>query len=70
MSFICIRCEVTGRELSTGIEVAWPDFQKLPDIPARTRCPHCGQDHLWRQSEAFLSDTEPGIRRRTAAAAR
>ena len=54
MSMITTRCPRTGREIPTGIETDPDSFEKIPDIPAKVRCPACGDEHEWRKSQAWL----------------
>ena len=55
MSSVMIRCPNTSRAVSTGIETEPSVFRKLPNIAARMHCPACGQEHVWRTSEAWLA---------------
>jgi hypothetical protein len=49
-----IRCPATGREVSTGIEVA--DVDQLPRVKAKMFCAVCGCVHDWSKDEAWLAD--------------
>jgi len=60
MSAVMIRCPTTGSPISTGIETEPSIFVGLPDVLARTRCPHCGLDHSWWKREAWLEDEPYG----------
>lgn len=55
MGTIIVRCPVTGLEYASGIEIDEASFLRLPDIKMKSRCPHCGADHLWSLREARLS---------------
>jgi len=55
MSSMMIRCPTTARPVSTGIEIEPSVFRKLPNLRARMLCPACGQEHVWRTSEAWLA---------------
>ncbi len=55
MGTIIFRCPVTGQEYASGIEIDDASFLRLPDIKMKSRCPHCGGDHLWSLREARLS---------------
>lgn len=55
MSSVMIKCPVTGRAVSTAIEVEASVFRKLPKVAARMLCPACGQDHVWSTSSAWLA---------------
>jgi predicted RNA-binding Zn-ribbon protein involved in translation (DUF1610 family) len=60
MSSVMIRCPNTGHAVSTEIETEPSVFRKLPNIRARMGCPACGQEHVWRASEAWL-EGEPRL---------
>jgi hypothetical protein len=61
MSILVIRCPQTGQDVPTGIEIDSQSLQKVPDIIAYTRCPHCGIEHAWWPDEAWLTDSLPRI---------
>jgi len=60
MSSVMIRCPITGKPVSTAIEVEPAVFRKLPKLSARMLCPDCGQEHVWAVSSAWL-DNEPRL---------
>jgi hypothetical protein len=49
-------CPNTGQPISTGIETDEYSLLQIADVPARTRCPVCGLDHIWWKREAWLRD--------------
>ncbi len=55
MCMITTRCPQTWREIATGIDTDADTFKKLPDVPAKLLCPACGEQHVWRKSEAWLA---------------
>jgi hypothetical protein len=55
MSVIMIRCPNTDREISTGIEIDFVSFNRLPNVTSHSYCSICGHDHPWRQGEAWLA---------------
>ena len=59
MGAILVKCPRDGREFSTGIQVEQEDFKTLPETVVKSRCPHCGAEHLWRPSQARLIDGPP-----------
>jgi hypothetical protein len=59
ISMVMVRCPVTGRELSTGVEMDAATFERLPEIRAQIRCPACGRDHPWSTREAWLGNPAP-----------
>ncbi len=56
---LLIKCPVTGKEFSTGIETDRRSLELIPDTVARSPCPHCGHDHAWSKFDARL--TEDGV---------
>jgi hypothetical protein len=52
MGVIMLKCPHTAREFSTGILIDQESFQKLPKVPTRAHCPHCGLTHVWWPREA------------------
>ena len=60
MSAILIKCPATGRSVSTGIEIDSDTFNVLPDVGVETECAACGGKHLWRKSDAWLSEDGDG----------
>ena len=59
MSPPMITCPNTGQPISTGIETDEYSLKQIADVPARTRCPLCGLDHIWWKREAWLAN-RPG----------
>jgi hypothetical protein len=59
MGVVMLKCPNTAREFSTGILIEKEDFRKLPKVPTRTRCPHCGLMHVWWPREARWSENIP-----------
>jgi hypothetical protein len=56
VSIATVRCPNTGRELSTGIEMDAPTFEKLTNIRSQMRCPVCSHNHTWSTREAWLGN--------------
>ena len=63
MSLILIKCPTTGRAVSTGIEIDGETFKILPDVGVETKCPACAGTHIWRKSDAWLSDGGEGYQK-------
>ena len=57
MAFLMIRCRYTGWPLFTGIETDSKNLNCFPNVPASAKCPHCGHDHTWSKSDAWLSES-------------
>jgi hypothetical protein len=53
MGIIMIKCPVTGRDVSTGIETM--DIEELPVVTAKMVCPACGRVHDWITTNAWLA---------------
>jgi hypothetical protein len=64
MSTIMLCCPETGQPFSVGLETDEASFKALPSVEATAHCPHCGKDHAWSKSNAWLASPLP----RTAAA--
>ncbi len=57
MSAIKIKCQTTGKQLSTGISMSKELFQNIRLIQdAVAACPHCGRTHVWEKKDAWLED--------------
>ncbi len=56
---LLIKCPVTGKEFSTGIETDKRSLELIPDTVVQSPCPHCGHEHAWSKFDARL--TEDGI---------
>jgi hypothetical protein len=59
MSTVMIRCPTTGKSFSAGIDTDRATFHCLRDSLARSRCPHCGLEHVWWTREAWLEGEDP-----------
>jgi hypothetical protein len=53
---LLIKCPITGREFSTGIETDEQSLELIPETVAQSPCPHCGSDHSWSKFDARLSE--------------
>jgi hypothetical protein len=56
VGMVMIKCPDTGHPASTGIEIDGESFARLPDVVASMSCSACGRQHLWRKTDAWLSD--------------
>ena len=60
MGRITIYCPKTGRTVRIGREISLREFEGLPNIAQKARCPACGKEHLWsRLSSEFDPDAAP-----------
>jgi hypothetical protein len=59
MSVLLVRCRVTGKNFSTGIQVETTTIDTLPQVRTRSYCPYCEAEHVWWTSEAILVDVIP-----------
>ena len=58
---VMVKCPVTGRELSTGVEMDTASFQGLPTGTCQMKCPVCGADHTWSTRDAWLGNPPPSL---------
>jgi hypothetical protein len=56
MGMLMLTCPTTARKFATGIEMDESTFDALPDIDSSLQCPHCGDKHTWRPSDAWLEN--------------
>jgi hypothetical protein len=56
MGILLIKCPATGRSFTTGIQAEPDTVGNLPQVLNRSKCPHCGAEHLWWTHEGFLAD--------------
>ena len=61
MGVVMITCPNTDRAFSTGIESDPRTFASLPDVLSRSKCPHCGNEHVWWTGEAWLAADGGGV---------
>lgn len=54
MGVLVLRCVMTGKEFSTGIETPETDIEKLPDVMTSSHCPHCKLQHRWWTRDARI----------------
>jgi hypothetical protein len=59
MGLLVIKCPVSGREFSTGIQRDADSFARMKNEAAQTRCPYCLTQHSWRPLDARLVDALP-----------
>ena len=60
MGVVVVKCPVTGRPFSTGIQAEREDFEALQqDSMTTSGCPHCGLEHIWWTREARCIDALP-----------
>jgi predicted RNA-binding Zn-ribbon protein involved in translation (DUF1610 family) len=56
MGVLMVKCPTSGREFSTGIVIEEATFEVLPETMAKSRCPHCGGEHIWWTRESRVVD--------------
>jgi hypothetical protein len=59
MGVLVIKCQVTGREFSTGIQTDADSLAKMRNEVSSARCPYCLTEHSWRPLDAKLVDAIP-----------
>ena len=47
MGVLVLKCTVTGREFSSGIQVERDELKRFPNSLTHSRCPYCGREHVW-----------------------
>jgi endogenous inhibitor of DNA gyrase (YacG/DUF329 family) len=61
MDVLLVKCPVTGKEFSTGIETDSRSLDLIPDTLAQSHCPYCGTRHWWSKREARLGESGPAL---------
>jgi hypothetical protein len=57
MAMLMIKCPLTSRPVSTGVEVeSSAGFYSLLDVVHHTRCPLCGNNHEWSTHDAWIAE--------------
>jgi hypothetical protein len=59
MGVLMLRCPMTDRNFSTGINTDRDRFRLIPDAMSAARCPYCRLDHIWRPRDAWLMESFP-----------
>ena len=59
MGRLMIRCPVTGREISSGIEADRSRFRASAVFFARSYCEFCRVEHEWFAKEAWVCEADP-----------
>jgi hypothetical protein len=55
MATIMLSCPETGQPFSVGLDTDPASFRALPSVEVMVRCPHCGNQHPWSKSTAWLA---------------
>ena len=45
MGILLIKCPLSGRPISTGIEIEADSLLNLPDVLSHVKCPECRLEH-------------------------
>ena len=53
MGIVMVKCPVTRRAFSTGIEAEVSCFRSTPVFFGRSHCPHCRIEHEWFAGHAW-----------------
>ena len=59
MGVLVLRCHMTGKEFSTGVETPETDIDRLPDVLTTALCPYCKLEHRWWTHEARIAAVVP-----------
>lgn len=54
MERLYFRCPETQERVDVGIESELSTLLRIRTESVRALCPHCGKEHVWKVSEAFL----------------
>jgi hypothetical protein len=56
LSRVMIRCAESGEGVPTGMRVEAARFGVSDLDDATVKCPHCGREHIWSVSDAWLEE--------------
>ena len=59
MARLMLRCPMTDRNFSTGINTDIESLRLIPDTRVTARCPYCGQEPRSRPRDAWLAESIP-----------
>lgn len=54
MGEVVTTCLVTGRTITTGIQIDEASFSLLPAFVGRVFCAHCQREHEWTKDKAWV----------------
>jgi hypothetical protein len=57
MGIVMVKCPVTRRAFSTGIEAEVSCFRSTPVFFGRSHCPHCRIEHEWFAGHAWVKES-------------
>jgi hypothetical protein len=56
MATLFFRCPVTGREVSTGLEIDRASYARIDDDYVEISCPYCKEPHPLASVKSWLED--------------
>jgi hypothetical protein len=59
MGRLMLRCPMTDRNFSTGINTDSESFRLNSDTTITAQCPYCGQNHTLRSHDGWLAESVP-----------
>jgi len=59
MGVLLVKCPLTEKEFSTGINADRDSLIGLRAIVTRSFCPHCGAEHAWRLEDTRYVEAIP-----------
>jgi hypothetical protein len=59
MGQLMLRCPMTDRNFSTGIDTDRESLKRIPYTGIAVRCPYCGCERTWGPREAPLAESTP-----------
>jgi hypothetical protein len=67
MALVMLRCPMTDRNYSTGIDTNMDNLKRVQNISGASVCPYCKRDHDWRPNDTWLAEAVPLYERMTGA---
>jgi hypothetical protein len=59
MGRLMLRCPMTDRNFSAGIDTDSETLGPVPNVTITARCPYCGQEHSSRPRAAWAAEGIP-----------
>ncbi len=66
MGQLMLRCPMTDRNFSTGIDTDRATLKRVSYTRIAARCPYCGREHSWGPQDAPLEQSVPPLGKHAA----